>query len=478
MEEERSDKPTFYPEPESLKRMAAGNSGQEGSSRPPRALSRREVVLGGAAGATGLAVGLGGGIGLGFALDKGEAEVSTAGEVTGPPIKFGNSVPLTGFASGDGQDMMRGYRMAVDVVNERGGIAGRPIQLVTLDGGEFAPDVMVNNFKRFVTESKVDALVGGYQTNAGPEIDVAADAGVPYYHNSTLQVVAQKVGKDPERYWNIFQHDPTEVWYSRSLPEVLNGLEAGGDWKPFNSDVALINANNTYSAGLTKEFKKVIKERKEKWNVTLVEEVTVPNTEWGATLAKIRENPPGVIWMTDYFPGDEASFMKQFVSDPTPSLIHMQYGPSVPEFLELAQEAGNGVMWASVIALVQDDIGKAWVREYERRFKAKPGFSQGGATYDSTLLWATAAAMAGGAGDHRKVAEVTKKLIFRGVVGSRYFEPFADNTDRPYPTFWKDSALGMPTEYFQIQDGEHVAIFPEPFTTGEFRPPPWLERAA
>lgn len=471
MSDERSDEPTIYPSDEDLKatQTPSGESGRPPGSAQRRGVTRREVVVGAGLGAAGLAVGLGAGTGLGFALDD-EGEQVVAG-ASGPPVKFGNSVPLTGFASGDGQDMMRGYKMAVSLINSRGGIAGRPVQLVALNGGEFAPDVMVNNFKRLVTEFEVDALIGGYQTNAGPEIDVAATAGVPYYHNSTLQVVADKVAANPEKYWGIFQHDPTEIWYSRSLPDLLDSLEREGKWKPLNNDVAILNANNTYSAGLTSEFRRVIEGKK--WKVSLVEQVTVPNTEWGPTLAKLRNRPPGVIWMTDYFPGDEAAFMKQFMQDPTPSIIHMQYGPSVPEFLKLAEDAGNGVMWASVIALIQDDIGKAWAAEYERRFKQKPGFSQGGATYDSTLFWATAASLASGADDHRKVAEVTKQLIFRGVTGARKLDP-KDLTDRPYPTFTKDPSLGMPTQYFQIQNGEHVVIFPDPYLTGEFEPPPWL----
>src|SRR5207245_2276697 len=101
--------------------------------------------------------------------------------------------------------------------------------------------------------------------------------------------------------------------------------------------------------------------------VSMTEQVTAPNTEWRATLAKLRANPPGVIWVTDYFAGDDASFMQQFVPQPTPSLVHFQYGPSVPEFLNLAKTAGNFVTWASVIAITQDVIGKAFQDTYRSR---------------------------------------------------------------------------------------------------------------
>ena len=73
--------------------------------------------------------------------------------------------------------------------------------------------------------------------------------------------------------------------------------------------------------------------------------VTTPNTEWGATLAKLQANPPGVIWLTEYFPADDAAFMKQFSVNPTKSLVHIQYGPSVPQFLTLAGASANGAVW-------------------------------------------------------------------------------------------------------------------------------------
>lgn len=270
----------------------------------------------------------------------------------------------------------------------------------------------------------------------------------------------------------IFQHDPTERWYSLSLPGVLETLEASGAWQPINYDIAIVNANNSYSAGLTKHLKERIEGTK--WNISMIEEIVVPLTEWGPTLAKIRANPPSVIWVTDYFPGDLASFTKQFVLDPTPSLLHEQYGPSVPEFLDLAGSAANGVMWASVIGVIQDDIGNSYNERYRERFGEEPGLSQGGATYDSTHIYWQAAALSGGDVENpRKVADMLRTVSWRGVCGARKFDP-DDQTARPYPHYTEDAALAMPTQYYQIQSKQHVVIDPAPFATGEFQLPPWF----
>lgn len=398
---------------------------------------------------------------------------ATANDLKGKPVRIGSSVPLTGWGSGDGQDMMRGFELALEEINGMGGICGRPVEHIAYDAGEFAPDVMVINFKRLITEVNVDACIGGYQTNAGPEFEIMADAGMLYYHNNTIEANAELVRNNPERYWSVFQTDPTERWYSISLPGVLDTLEASGKWKPINHDIVIINANNTYSAGLTHHLKKTLEGSGSKWRISMIEEIIVPLTEWGPTLAKIRANPPAVIWVTDYFPGDLASFTKQFVLDPTPSLLHEQYGPSVPEYLDLAGSAANGVMWATVIGIILDAIGTSWQKRYREKFNEEPGFSQGGATYDATHIWWQAAAMAGGAHDRRKVAEMTRRLLWRGLCGARQFDP-KDQTARPYPHHTRDSGLGMPTMYYQIQNKKHVVIDPAPYNTGEFQLPPWF----
>ena len=86
----------------------------------------------------------------------------------------------------------------------------------------------------------------------------------------------------------------------------------------------------------------------------MAEQVTAPLTEWGPVLAKIRQNPPGLIFHADYIPGDLASFQQQFRSDPTPSLMYQQYGPSIPEYLELAGTDADGVIWSTVIGTLPD----------------------------------------------------------------------------------------------------------------------------
>ena len=52
---------------------------------------------------------------------------------------------------------------------------------------------------------------------------------------------------------------------------------------------------------------------------------------------------------THYLPSELATFTTGFAADPTDSLLYVQYGASVPEYLELAKDAANGVVCAGHI---------------------------------------------------------------------------------------------------------------------------------
>ena len=57
----------------------------------------------------------------------------TTPTTSGPAIKIGFSVSLTGDFSSDGQATLQGYKLWADTVNKTGGLLGRPVQLVYHD---------------------------------------------------------------------------------------------------------------------------------------------------------------------------------------------------------------------------------------------------------------------------------------------------------------------------------------------------------
>jgi branched-chain amino acid transport system substrate-binding protein len=80
------------------------------------------------------------------------------------PFKIGSEQPLSGPAAVGGKTAVVGLQMAVDRINQSGGINGRPVELLIQDD-ESKPDVGRRKVSKLVDEDKVDAHVGGFLSN-------------------------------------------------------------------------------------------------------------------------------------------------------------------------------------------------------------------------------------------------------------------------------------------------------------------------
>jgi len=423
-----------------------------------------------------------GGLGL-VAGASGLLALNKSAKADGEAIKIGAAVPLTGWAAADGIEIKRGLEMGWAEVNAMGGILGRPVELVIEDTRDMGAENVVQAVRRLIDRHEVSAIVNGYNTGAvTAEYDIVADAGICYVHHNTDIVHHQTVGGDPDRYFGIFMADPAEYWYGEGLLAFLNGLVESGKWEPPNRKIAIVTGSQNYSVVIADAIRQ--KAADYGWEISLYETVVVPISEWGPTLAKLREDAPGVIAVTHWVPQDLAQFMLQFVPNPTPSLVYMQYGPSLAAFREIGGEATNGVLYSTVIATLQDEIGTDFSTRYKTAFGPNASALTAGMPYDSCHYFALAAATAGGVGDlgdreqNRRVAERLRAMIYRGVNGTtRFFQK--EQAAIPYPDATNDPSLGMPHQYLQIQDfqQEPELIAPFPYETAAFKLPPWLDKA-
>lgn len=399
----------------------------------------------------------------------------------GDPIPVGQAAPLTDFAAADGIEFKNGLTLACEEINALGGILGRPLEPYFEDTKQMGDATNIQAAQRLIDRHSVHAVINGYNIGSGAAIqDPIADAGIIYIHYDTTIGHNNLVKSDPERYFGSFQGDPAEYWYGPGFLKFVQQLEEASKFKRANNKLAIILSAGVYAANIANAVKE--KAAEFGWEVSLFETVNVPISEWGPTLAKIRQDPPAVICVTHFLPADLAQFMVQFVPNPTQSLIYMQYGPSIPAFRDIAKDAANGVVYATVVGALQDEIGTAFETRYKAKFGANAGHNAGVQPYDGCWIWATAAALAGGTGEpgndaqNRKVAERMRGMIWRGIAGTTRFMP-GEQAAYTYPTQTPDSSLGMPHQFLQIQDHTKGGglIAPAPYNTAEFVLPPWFK---
>ena len=70
------------------------------------------------------------------------------------PIRLATAMPLTGSQAGYGADFVMAMRMAAKDVNDKGGIAGQPVEILALDT-QADPQLGINAVNRFITVEKL-----------------------------------------------------------------------------------------------------------------------------------------------------------------------------------------------------------------------------------------------------------------------------------------------------------------------------------
>ena len=77
------------------------------------------------------------------------------------PIVIGVSVPVTGQYAESGKSIQAGIELALNELNEAGGVQGRPLEIVVGDS-EGAPDIAKRVARKFVNDPKIVAEIGEF----------------------------------------------------------------------------------------------------------------------------------------------------------------------------------------------------------------------------------------------------------------------------------------------------------------------------
>lgn len=407
---------------------------------------------------------------------------TTVSAQSNEPIIIGGPLPMTGGAAADGIEFKNGLEMAAEEINAAGGILGRPVKIVVADTESGGDDKITSAGQRLIDRDGAQALISGYNFGSQKALqNVAADASVVYMHCDTAPQHTDLVTSDPDRYWGSFMYCPSQNYYGDGFLGFIKGLEDSGQFTGANKKIAVVTGPIPYSINIANS----IRDNAEKfgYEVSLYETVEMSTSEWGPTLAKIRDDKPGYIAVTHLFPNDQAQFMQQFLQNPTDSLIYLQYGASLGAFRDIAGDASEDVIYATSIGVLSGEVGTDFAERYVAKFGATSSPNGGVQTYEALHQFAAAAAIAGGVGvayedeQNKRVAARLKASIHRGANGTTRFDQTAQEAVS-YPVQTRDPSLGMAHLFSQIEKKEENGkiISPPPYDVAQFRTPKWINR--
>jgi branched-chain amino acid transport system substrate-binding protein len=161
--------------------------------------------------------------------------------------------------------------------------------------------------------------------------------------------------------------------------------------------------------------------------------------------------------------------MAQFMEEPTDSLVFIQYGPSVPEFLELTKDKSTGVVYnllGGPLLSPKNPRAEEVNAKYEAKYGSRPGV-YGGALYEMAYIYFDALAKAGDPADHAAVAKAISETDKQTISGRLVFdqETHLARQGNEY----------IPIQFYQIWDGDRYLFYPNEYATGEFKQPTWMQ---
>jgi branched-chain amino acid transport system substrate-binding protein len=134
------------------------------------------------------------------------AVTGSAQTPSGPPIKIGSTLALTGPLSATAQVHKLVGDIYVEQLNKRGGLLGRPVEWIVKDD-QSKPDLARTLYEQLITADKVDLLMGPYATGAilsamgvaqrYNKVLVHHTLGVPSLAKYDMQFPAWSLGSDP-----------------------------------------------------------------------------------------------------------------------------------------------------------------------------------------------------------------------------------------------------------------------------------------
>src|SRR4051794_41725563 len=130
--------------------------------------------------------------------DNGGSAASSSGSKSdAKPLKIGASLPLTGDFSEPGKAAEQGYQVWAKMINDKGGLLGRKVELVIKDDAS-NQNTVVSDYNALISQDKVDLLLGTFSSLLNLPASSVAEK------NQMLYV--EPAGGSPDMFSRGFKH--------------------------------------------------------------------------------------------------------------------------------------------------------------------------------------------------------------------------------------------------------------------------------
>lgn len=343
-------------------------------------------------------------------------------------IKIGFAGPLTGDCSQDGIACREATLLAIEEVNNAGGIEGKMVEAVVYDDKSDPKEAAIVANK-IAEDSSILGVVGHYNSSC-------TLAGAPIYNKAQV----------------------TEVAYGSSAPavtdagdytfRVLNSDDMQGalvaDWAVNElgyKNCAIIYENSDYGLGNAESFKNAVLE----YGATITTEdsyITGQTKDFTSILTNIKNSDAEMIFVGGLY-NECAMLLKQAETVGLDIQMMSTDGVFSPSLIELAGEAGEGFLLIGTFHLENPaEICQNFINGYEEMYDGKEPGTYAAMAYDATRVLLDA--LKNGCTDREAVRQYLSTMKnFPGAAGDITFDENGDVVKEPLKLIIKSGEYAL-----------------------------------
>jgi branched-chain amino acid transport system substrate-binding protein len=285
--------------------------------------------------------------------------VVTAGAASaqGTTVKIGAIYPLSGNAASTGVHTKAAFEVAVDIINNGNpalgnlpvtknaglkGLGGAKVEVIFADN-QGSPAVGQNQALRLITEEKVVALSGSYQSGVTLTTSAISEKyGIPFLNGESVAANLTERGFK----W-FFRTTPVAGDFAKIYLDFLKDMKASGQKV---DNIALVHENTEYGTSVANVITSTFKEN----GLAIAQDIaySANTTDVQSQVLQLKDKKPDVVIMISYT-SDAILYAKTFqaLDYKPPMLIADNAGYSDPSTLKAVGKQIQGIFNRSSFAI-------------------------------------------------------------------------------------------------------------------------------
>ncbi len=280
-----------------------------------------------------------------------------AASAQGTTVKIGAIYPLSGNAASTGVHTKAAFEVAVDIINNGNpalgnlpvtknaglkGLGGAKVEVIFADN-QGSPAVGQNQALRLITEEKVVALSGSYQSGVTLTTSAISEKyGIPFLNGESVAANLTERGFK----W-FFRTTPVAGDFARIYLDFLKDMKASGQKV---DNIALVHENTEYGTSVANVITSTFKEN----GLAIAQDIaySANTTDVQSQVLQLKDKKPDVVIMISYT-SDAILYAKTFqaLDYKPPMLIADNAGYSDPSTLKAVGKQIQGIFNRSSFAI-------------------------------------------------------------------------------------------------------------------------------